>query len=288
MIAARHFVLGILAAGAVGITTGAAQERQPEVRARVRGEPEAIRRIQLITQRRARLGVTVDLQPSASDSIGATIESVTPGGPAAKAGIKSGDIITKLNGKLLAGETKKADEEQSPPGLRLIEIASQLKANETVSVEYLREGARHTTSLVTGDEPFTVFETPEGQLRWAFPKMQVERWPSGFAFGTGPGTFTMELGGPLMNLQLAPLNPDLGQYFGTSDGVLVINVPKESALGVKPGDVILTVDGRKATGPSSLLRILRSYDPGDSFKLEIMRNKSRMTVTGQIEKTREE
>ena len=34
--------------------------------------------------------------------------------------------------------------------------------------------------------------------------------------------------------------------------------------------------------------ILRSYDPGDSFKLEIMRNKSRMTVTGKLEKSKEE
>ncbi|HEY9385227.1 MAG TPA: PDZ domain-containing protein, partial [Gemmatimonadales bacterium] len=59
-------------------------------------------------------------------------------------------------------------------------------------------------------------------------------------------------------------------------------------LGLKGGDVILSVDGRKASGPSSLLRILRSYEPGDSFKLEIMRNKSRTTVTGKLEKPKDE
>jgi S1-C subfamily serine protease len=89
--------------------------------------------------------------------------------------------------------------------------------------------------------------------------------------------------GPLADLELAPLNPDLGQYFGTSEGVLVINVPSESSLGLKGGDVILSVDGRKATGPNGLLRILRSYDEGDSFKLDIMRNKTRTTVTGKLE-----
>ncbi|HJR36684.1 MAG TPA: PDZ domain-containing protein, partial [Gemmatimonadales bacterium] len=68
------------------------------------------------------------------------------------------------------------------------------------------------------------------------------------------------------------------------EGVLVINVPGESSLGVKGGDVILSVDGRKATGPNSLLRILRSYDEGDSFRLDIMRNKSRISVTGKLEK----
>jgi len=153
-----------------------------------------------------------------------------------------------------------------------------------VSVEYRRDGTRHTTSLVTGDEPITVFEMPEGQFRFEVPKLEFQRLPRGYAFGTGPGTFSFELGGPLGELQLASLNPELGQYFGTTEGVLVINVPKDSPLGLKPGDVVLNIDGRKVTGPSSVYRILRSYDPGDSFKLDIMRNKSRSTVTGQIER----
>ena len=292
MNAAQRILLGLLAAAPAIAPTAAAQERQPMARPRIfiHGDSGAMDRVRtMFVQRRARLGVTVDLQANANDSVGATIESVTPGGPAAKAGVKSGDIITKLNGKLLVAEGKKGDEDQSLPGLRLVEIASQLKPNETVSVEYKREGARHTASLVTGDEPFNVVETPQGQFRFEFPRMEVERLPDarGFAFGTGPGNFSFEFGGSLMELQLAPLNPDLGQYFGTTDGVLVINVPKESTLGVKPGDVILSVDGRKVTGPSSLLRILRSYDPGDSFKLELMRNKSRTTVTGQLERHRE-
>ncbi len=288
MIAARRVFLGMLTVAGTWGTAGAIQERQPEVRARIRGESPLLERIRIATTRRARLGVVVDLAASPSDSIGATIQSVTPGGPSAKAGIKAGDLITRLDGQALVGtssEGRKAAEGESLPGLRLVEIASQLKANQTVSVEYRRDGTRHTTSLVTGDEPFTVFETPEGQLRFAFPKGELELAP-GFGLGTGPSAFTLAVG-PLMNLQLAPINPELGTYFGTTEGVLVIDVPKETTLGVKPGDVILTVDGRKVAGPSSLFRILRSYDAGDTFKLEIMRNKSRATVTGQMEKGRE-
>jgi S1-C subfamily serine protease len=52
--------------------------------------------------------------------------------------------------------------------------------------------------------------------------------------------------------------------------------------------VVLSIDGRKVAGPGNLLRILRSYDPGDSFKFELMRNKARTTVTGSIEKKRDE
>ncbi|HEV8148892.1 MAG TPA: PDZ domain-containing protein [Gemmatimonadales bacterium] len=277
-----------------------AQERRPESRPRIyiSGDTSAVReRIKLVTQRRARLGVTVDLRASDNDSIGATIESVTPGGPAAKAGLKSGDIITKLDGKAVtANPGEKAGMDESLPGLRLVEIAAQLKPKDTVSVEYRREGARKTVSLVTGDEPVMSFAFPEGFGMMAGPehgKLKMERTlpRSGnghFEFGPGGGAFAFAFGGPLMDLELAPLNSDLGQYFGTNEGVLVIDVPKESSLGLKGGDVILSIDGRKANSPSSLLRIMRSYDPGESFKLEIMRNKSRMTVSGKLEMPREE
>jgi S1-C subfamily serine protease len=231
----------------------------------------------LLGQRRARLGVTVDLQ--STDSTGALIEAVTPGGPAAKAGIRSGDVITRIDGKSLAG---------AEGGSRLVEIASQLKPDQTVSLEYQRGGTRHTTSLVTGDQPIMVFDGPEGQMRFSMPDVQWERMPRGLAFGTGPGNFTFEMGGALMDLQLAPLNPELGQYFGTSEGVLVIDVPKETALGLKPGDVVLTIDGRKVSGVSSLFRILRSYEAEDSFRMDIMRNKSRTTVTGKLDKPHRE
>ncbi|HEV8599984.1 MAG TPA: PDZ domain-containing protein [Gemmatimonadales bacterium] len=262
-----------------------AQERRPESRPRiyVKGDSTLVRdRIKLVTQRRARLGISVDLREVDADSGGARIMTVTPGGPASKAGIKSGDVITKLG------------EKQVGSGMHLVEIAAQLKPNETISVEYKREGVRKTTSLVTGDEPMMEFEYPEWTGRGVmFPKLEFERamprsGGATFEFGPGASGFAYAFGGPLMKLELAPLNADLGQYFGTTEGVLVIDVPKESSLGVKGGDVILSVDGRKASGPGSLLRILRSYEPGDSFKLEIMRNKSRMTVTGKLEKRKEE
>jgi S1-C subfamily serine protease len=293
----RLIVLSALSAVAVLPAASLAQERQPVSRPRVRvddQEPQIIReRIRAVTQRRARLGVTVDLRASDADSIGATLSAVTPGGPAAKAGLKSGDIVTRIDGKsLTASDNLKRQIDESLPGVRLVEYASQLEPNDTISVEYRRAGSRHTATLVTGDEPLLTMEVfPDGG--------DVTVQGGGIALRRSPfrgmirgeqlpgGTMSYSLafaGGPLADLELAPLNPDLGQYFGTSDGVLVINVPGESSLGVKGGDVILSVDGRKATGPSSLLRILRSYDEGDSFRLDIMRNKTRTSVTGKLEK----
>ena len=55
--------------------------------------------MRIVMSRRARLGIKVNLQARTTDSIGAYVDAVTPAGPAAQAGIRSGDLITKLDGK---------------------------------------------------------------------------------------------------------------------------------------------------------------------------------------------
>ena len=95
--------------------------------------------------------------------------------------------------------------------------------------------------------------------------------------------FELFAGGPLADLDLAPLNPDLGNYFGTTDGVLVIRAPKDGPLGLKGGDVVQSVDGRKPASPAHLLRILRSYDRGETFKLDILRNRKPQSVSARLD-----
>src|SRR5881398_1665009 len=70
-----------------------------------------------------RIGVVPNSKPdSQTDKIGARLEAVTPGGPAAKAGLKVGDIITKFNGTSLAG-AQAEDEDESGPSAKLVELA---------------------------------------------------------------------------------------------------------------------------------------------------------------------
>lgn len=260
-------------------------------------------KLEALMQRRARLGISVTLAKQDTDSIGAHVQSVTPGGPAAKAGIRSGDLITKLDGKsILGAASRPVDEEESLPGVRLIELAAKLEPGDTIPVEYVRNGQRRTVSLVTGDEPlWAVEEGPGAGPNWEFrvPGLRMERTPPTGLMplpegrgrveirrlpGQAQGVFFMT--DALGDLELAPLNADLGSYFGTTEGTLVIRVPEGSTLGLKGGDVILSVDGRKPSSPASLMRILRSYEEGESIKLEIIRQKKRETVTGKLDAPR--
>jgi S1-C subfamily serine protease len=74
------------------------------------------------------------------------------------------------------------------------------------------------------------------------------------------------------------LDEDLGAYFGTKEGLLVVRAPSDADLNLRSGDVILQIDGRAPTSPSHALRILRSYEGGETVSMQIMRNKSRTTV----------
>jgi S1-C subfamily serine protease len=246
------------------------------------------RMLEFVMQRRARLGLKVNLRARSTDSLGAYVDAVSPNGPAAKAGIQTGDIITKVDGKsvLAGGEAEGVRERESLPGLRLIELSARLAPNDTVSIEFLRGKERKTVSVVTADEPDILLRGEPGGRGFAFrfhpdgPRRMITALEDDLDVSLAGPPFIY--GSPLANLELAPLNPDLGRYFGATDGVLVINVPKDSDLGLKGGDVVLAIDGRKPASSSHLLRIMRSYERGESFKLDILRNGKRESVTGRL------
>jgi S1-C subfamily serine protease len=288
----RHSVMvAVLAiAGAVPGQAGQGQEPaeipSPEpFEVRVDRGPE--RMVEFVMNRRARLGLKVNLRARGTDSVGAYVDAVTPNGPAAKAGLQSGDIITKVDGKsvLAGGQAESREGRESLPGLRLIELAARLQPDDTVPIEFRRGKERKTVSVVTADDPDILFRAgPPGRefgLRYVRPDgpRRMALLEGEFPDDVGPGFLVRS---PLADLELAPLNPDLGRYFGATEGILIISVPKDSELGLKGGDVVLAVDGRKPASPSHLLRIMRSYERGEGFKLDILRNGKRESVTGRV------
>src|SRR5438093_1053587 len=218
---------------------------------------------------RGRIGVVVktDASPE-TDKIGAKIEGVTPGGPADKAGLKVGDIITKFNGTSLAA-VKAEDEDESGPGKKLVELARKLEPDDTVQVEYRRGSDPKQVTLVAAN---------------LGPRFQMEMpGPPDIAVAPMLGMDHFEMfGSPWGNLELVSLNADLGEYFGTKEGVLVVKAPADSSLPLKGGDVITSIGGRKPANPSPAMRILRSYEKGETVSIEILRKQKRMSLTWKV------
>ena len=165
----RHsFVVAACVLAGVGPLAVSAPAQEPGVRPDEMGGPQRV--MQFVMNRRARLGLKVNLRARSTDSVGAYVDAVTPNGPAAKAGIQSGDVITKLDGKsVLAGHQAEADgDRESLPGLHLIELAARLAPNDTVAVEFRRGKDKKTVSVVTADEPDILFEGRPGGRAMSF------------------------------------------------------------------------------------------------------------------------
>jgi hypothetical protein len=89
-------------------------------------------------------------------------------------------------------------------------------------------------------------------------------------------------GNGLGDMELVPLTGRLGNYFGTDEGLLVVRAPKNEELKLQDGDVIQSIDGRKPTSVNHAMRILGSYQSGETVKFEIMRDKRKQTISVEV------
>ncbi len=278
----RNWTVVALAVGLVLPAVSVAQDAprrpstrpRPRVRVETRDGPFGV---YTFSDNRGRIGVIVDPKADAAgDKLGARVEGITPGGPAEKAGLKVGDVITRFNGTALGG-AQSEDDEHSGPGMKLIELARQLEPGDTTQVEYRRGNDARKATIVAEDLGGSAWtgqmEMPEmGAFENMMPKMRV-----------GPGNdFEFAFGSPWGGIELVELNPDLGDYFGTREGVLVVSAPEDSTLALKGGDVIVSIGGRKPTSPMQAMRIIRSYDPGESVTLDVLRKQRHVSVTWKV------
>jgi S1-C subfamily serine protease len=210
---------------------------------------------------------------------GARIAEVVDDSPAEKAGLKAGDVITRFNDTDIKGDDAAST---------VSDLASDLDPGDTVKVEYRRDGARKTATIVADDMGGRVMalRVPGMRMRAGELNRLNEAMPSVWAGGNGDmaRAFTVFGRGP-MGLNLVEMNPGLGDYFGTSEGLLVTEEPADSTMPLRPGDVILSIDGRVPTSEMHARRILGSYAPGETVKFEIMRKKGKQTVEWKVGST---
>lgn len=222
---------------------------------------------------RAMLGIGIGGPDDKETDEGVAVMSVSPGGPAAGAGLKTGDVIVELNGKSL-----KRDKEDSPRE-KLLEGMGKLSPGDDVTVRYTREGKSSIAKLKAEKLPQLArreFRIPAVPGVPPLPQLdKLEKFDLDF---DGPHILSMMRAGSFGEMELVPLTPKLAQYFGTEKGLLVVRAPKDKELKLEDGDVLMDIDGRAPNDPGHAFRILGSYQPGEKLTLNVMRQKKKTAV----------
>ena len=201
--------------------------------------------------RRAMLGV--NLGAGESNGGGVRVESVSPGGPAAEAGVKPGDVIVAVQAKPVTTGASWCARWRRSSRARRSNSASSATASRSRSPS--RRG-RSTGRSSSG--------------RRACPRFaRCRRLPALSAVAAMPMDgdlhWLLEDWG---DAEFVTMTPGLGRYFGADKGVLVAHAPEDASLGLKDGDVIVAIGGREPQNGRHAMRILRSYQPGESVELQ--------------------
>ena len=155
---------------------------------------------------------------------GALIDEVKPDGPAAKAGLKSGDVILQFDGKPIAD------------GRRLQFAVASVTPGEKVPVRIWRDGAAKTVDVMVAEMP------GEEQLA-----------------KNGPGE--ADSNDTLQGVAVADLNAQMRQQFSIPSriqGALVTQVDASSAAadaGLKEGDVIQEINRQPVRSADDAVRL---------------------------------
>ena len=162
---------------------------------------------------------------------GVRASRVVPGTPAAKAGIKAGDVLTKFDGNPVAN------------GPALINLVSASDLGKSYPVTLLRDGKEEVVSLTPA---------PESEVETAFATAGVQRNPRFSSRPEAPRPEPKPTARAAFGLGIQALSPELAKQYGYpegSKGVVVARVQADSpaeAAGLEEGDLIvgLTKDGK--------------------------------------------
>lgn len=212
--------------------------------------------------RRAMLGV--NLGGAEPNGGGVRVEGVSPGGPAAEAGVKAGDVIVAVQAKPVA------------TGRELVRAMEAIEPGEKVALRVRRGGKPVELSVEARPLDRAAFigapGMPGAPLVRPLPALEALPFEHG-------GHWLL---GGWGDAEFVTLTPGLGRYFGADKGILVARAPDDAALGLQDGDVILSIGGREPQSGSHAMRILRSYQAGESVEFRILRDRRAQTLSARI------
>ncbi len=198
----------------------------------------------------ARLGVSVqEVNQAFADSFqlpkpeGALVAGVEPGGPADKAGLKSGDVILSIDGQPIVGSGD------------LPAFVGQAAPGSKATMEVWRHGKKEEIVATLGD----INDKKASQVA-----------DGSQAVGKGQ-----------LGLALRPLQPQEQRDSGIKSGLVIEQVRGPAALaGVEPGDVLLAINGTPAKSVDQVREAVAKA--GKSVALLIERDGNRIFVPVQL------
>jgi len=92
-----------------------------------------------------------------------------------------------------------------------------------------------------------------------------------------------------LGAEISDMTEDLRKYFGApaNTGVLVTHVEADqpaAKAGLKAGDVITDINGKKVEEPSDIIEAVADKDAGAQVKLGVVRDKKNVTLTATLDK----
>lgn len=233
---------------------------------------------------RARVAMGVTIQ-SVSGQRGASVLAVTPDGPADRAGIRTGDVIVGLGDVSLVDGGSNASS-------TITHFMHAVEAGDTINVQLERDGKSLNVELVaeelehpgmfTYDFDTEFFEEMGENIERHMAHTFGDDGPHGVNMDGHEGFEFLFHSGPWSDMEVVALTPALGDYFGVSEGLLIVRAPKDSGVDLREGDVIVRLDGNEPGDRRELGRALARAQRNATVRFDIVRQRQAMTVDATV------